>query len=171
MPGLLDFVSLRDMIDGGGAGRAGDAFEGGPLSGFLNELGIRPLGYRDRTRPMARPAPRQGAPAAPAAAPVDAQPMIGGLTPADILEAIQRGAPVGPRVMQPPRMPTLLELMEEERLRRDMDAGMSFDLSAFSPAPPSPVTMMYPPTLAGPEPIAPLRYSMRYHPATGYGPR
>lgn len=68
MLGLLDFVSLRDMIDGGGAGRAGDAFEGGPLSGFLNELGIRPRGYFDRQREM-RAAPPVMSTRSPAAAP------------------------------------------------------------------------------------------------------
>jgi len=53
------FLGLMDMIDGGGMGRAGQTFEGGPLSGFLNALGVRPAGYMDRledTRPMARPA-------------------------------------------------------------------------------------------------------------------
>lgn len=33
------FTSFRDMIDGGGAGRSGDRFEDGPLSGLLNALG------------------------------------------------------------------------------------------------------------------------------------
>ena len=58
MPGLLDFISLRDMIDGGGAGRAGQTFEGGALSPLLNSLGVRPMGFMDRqaeARPMARP--------------------------------------------------------------------------------------------------------------------
>lgn len=42
------FFGLMDMIDGGGMGRAGSEFEGGPLSGLLNALGIRPQGYADR---------------------------------------------------------------------------------------------------------------------------
>lgn len=52
------FLGLMDMIDGGGMGRSGQTFEGGPLSGFLNALGIRPAGYMDRleaAQPMARP--------------------------------------------------------------------------------------------------------------------
>lgn len=52
------FLGLMDMIDGGGMGRAGQTFEGGPLSGFLNALGIRPQGYEERlsqARPMPRP--------------------------------------------------------------------------------------------------------------------
>lgn len=63
------FLGLLDMLDGGGAGRAGPTFEGGPLSEFLNKLGIKPAGYRDRlaeARPMARPA---GPGAAPPSAP------------------------------------------------------------------------------------------------------
>ena len=55
------FLGLMDMIDGGGMGRAGSEFEGGPLSGFLNALGIRPQGYADRMegqpRYLAGPAP------------------------------------------------------------------------------------------------------------------
>jgi hypothetical protein len=42
------FLGLMDMIDGGGMGRAGSEFEGGPLSGLLNALGIRPQGYAAR---------------------------------------------------------------------------------------------------------------------------
>lgn len=68
MPGLLDFISLRDMIDGGGAGRSGQRFEGGPLSGLLNDLGIRPLGYNDRMDEAA-PMGLAAAPPAPAMAP------------------------------------------------------------------------------------------------------
>lgn len=76
MAGLLDFISLRDMFDGGGAGRSGQKFEGGGLSDLLNGLGIRPMGFKDRleqARPMARPAglgqPGPMAPAAPQMAP------------------------------------------------------------------------------------------------------
>ena len=68
------FQGLLDMINGGGAGQAGQTFEGGPLSGLLNLLGIRPQGYQDRLA-AARPQPRpmmpmpthapQPAPAAP----------------------------------------------------------------------------------------------------------
>ena len=50
------YRGLLDMINGGGAGRAGQTFEGGGLSGLLNSLGIRPMGYRDRLAD-ARPAP------------------------------------------------------------------------------------------------------------------
>ena len=59
--------ALRDMLDGGGRGRAGQRFEGGLLADLANALGIRPLGYEERlaaARPMARPT-RPATPAAP----------------------------------------------------------------------------------------------------------
>lgn len=44
------YKSLMDMIDGGGAGRSGDRFEGGGLLSLLaNEL-FRPAGYEERLR-------------------------------------------------------------------------------------------------------------------------
>lgn len=55
---MANYLGLIDMLNGGGAGRAGDTFEGGPLSNFLNNLGVRPMGYQDRlsaARPMPRP--------------------------------------------------------------------------------------------------------------------
>lgn len=36
------FTSVRDMFDGGGAGRSGSTFSGGPLSGAANRAGISP---------------------------------------------------------------------------------------------------------------------------------
>jgi hypothetical protein len=50
------YQGLLDMLNGGGAGRAGQTFEGGGLSGLLNSLGIRPMGYQDRLA-EARPQP------------------------------------------------------------------------------------------------------------------
>ena len=49
------FLGLMDMIDGGGMGRSGSEFEGGPFSGFLNALGIRPQGYEARMEAEAMP--------------------------------------------------------------------------------------------------------------------
>lgn len=57
--------AFRDMFDGGGAGRSGDRFQGGPLSGALNTIGIRPAGYRDRLaarEAMPAPVARSSAP-------------------------------------------------------------------------------------------------------------
>ena len=53
------FKSMADMFDGGGAGRAGQRFEGGAMSDFLNDIGVKPYGYYDRmkaVRPQMRPA-------------------------------------------------------------------------------------------------------------------
>jgi hypothetical protein len=68
------FLGLLDMLDGGGAGRSGQTFEGGPLSGFLNALGVRPQGYQERMeqeRMMPRPmmGGSSSAPMAPAPMP------------------------------------------------------------------------------------------------------
>ena len=38
----------RDFFDGGGLGRSGDRFVGGPYSMLANALGIRPMGYQQR---------------------------------------------------------------------------------------------------------------------------
>ena len=57
--------ALRDMLDGGGRGRAGQRFEGGLLADLANALGIRPMGYEERlaaARPMARPTRPAAAP-------------------------------------------------------------------------------------------------------------
>jgi len=40
----------RDFFDGGGLGRSGDRFVGGPMSMLANALGVRPMGYNDRDR-------------------------------------------------------------------------------------------------------------------------
>lgn len=37
------FTGIRDMFDGGGAGRSGSTFSGGPLSGMANRVGISPV--------------------------------------------------------------------------------------------------------------------------------
>jgi hypothetical protein len=70
------FLNLMDMFDGGGMGRAGSEFEGGPLSGLLNALGIRPMGagraMDQSPQPMPRP-PGLGA-SGPAPAPMTPPP-------------------------------------------------------------------------------------------------
>lgn len=77
----------RDMFDGGGFGRTGPTFQGGPygglFGGLLNAAGVRPMGYMERlgsVRPQMRPPmPAYAAPAAfPQAAPPAfvAQPVV-----------------------------------------------------------------------------------------------
>jgi len=59
----MKFNGLMDMINGGGAGQAGQTFEGGPFSDMLNQLGARPAGFQDRmgqVRPQMRPQQPQG---------------------------------------------------------------------------------------------------------------
>lgn len=71
---MAQYLGLIDMLDGGGAGRSGQTFEGGPLSNFLNSLGIRPMGYQDRlsaARPMPRPMPMVSGAPTPAQPPAD----------------------------------------------------------------------------------------------------
>jgi hypothetical protein len=61
--------AFRDMFDGGGAGRYGDTFEGGPVSGLLNNLGVRPHGYRDRLSDRNRPVASRNPAPTPVATP------------------------------------------------------------------------------------------------------
>ena len=41
------YTSFSDMFDGGGAGKSGVNFEGGPFSKSLNKMGVNPLGYNE----------------------------------------------------------------------------------------------------------------------------
>jgi len=41
------YTSWSDMWDGGGAGKSGIDFEGGPLSKMFNKLGFQPKGYKE----------------------------------------------------------------------------------------------------------------------------
>lgn len=61
---MAQYTGLLDMINGGGAGKAGDTFEGGLFSELLNGLGIRPRGYADRLAEQQKLAAMQ--PTAPA---------------------------------------------------------------------------------------------------------
>ena len=73
----MAYISLLDMFDGGGAGASGSEFKGGPVSGLLNRLGVRPAGYADRTASMdvmpprrpSRPQPPMAVRSAPAPRP------------------------------------------------------------------------------------------------------
>jgi len=73
--GLGDFINARDMFDGGGAGKAGPEFEGGAISPLLNQLGIKPAGYRDRMQGQARPPMASTSMGVPAPAPVQVTPL------------------------------------------------------------------------------------------------
>jgi len=102
--GAGGFSGLKDMIDGGGAGMAGDTFKGGAMSDIANQIGIRPMGYNDRmegmqaTRPQMRPPMPQPAPAAAPAGPVRpmARPYNGAppVPPVQAMPLNAMGAPV-----------------------------------------------------------------------------
>ena len=51
----MDYKGLLDMIDGGGAGRAGQQFEGGGLLSAIANMVATPYGSQDRMRSQARP--------------------------------------------------------------------------------------------------------------------
>jgi hypothetical protein len=53
---MAGYTSFLDMLNGGGAGTAGDEFEGGLFSDLLNAMGMRPMGYADRQAASPQPA-------------------------------------------------------------------------------------------------------------------
>lgn len=124
------YLGLLDMLNGGGPGRAGPEFMGGPLSGLLNALGIRPMGasraMEESPRPMPRPMPATAMPppapvlTPPTVPPVTATPLAPSMD--EILAALS-AAPRGPYapVGAPTDYPTLQEInamMEADRMAR-----------------------------------------------------
>jgi hypothetical protein len=122
------FLGLLDMIDGGGAGQSGSKFEGGPLSGLLNALGIKPKGANEMAQPVAPVQPQAPMPMpspAPAMAPpampdVSTQPLPPSMQ--ELLAALS-SAPRGPYApaQAPQAYPSLQEItamMEAERMKR-----------------------------------------------------
>lgn len=71
----MAYVSLLDMFDGGGAGASGSEFQGGPVSGLLNRMGVRPAGYRDRTASMGQMPPARPQQPVAGPSPVSEQPL------------------------------------------------------------------------------------------------
>ena len=72
--GAGGFSGLKDMIDGGGAGMAGDTFKGGAMSDIANAIGIKPMGYMDRMQGMQTPQMRPPMPQPGAMPPQGAMP-------------------------------------------------------------------------------------------------
>lgn len=145
MPGLLDFINLRDMFDGGGAGRSGQRFEGGHLSGLLNDMGIRQLGYNDRmddARPMPRPAPPmpprpapKANPYAPGAVTTTTLPPtanIGSMSPADVLALLNRVSPP-PYAPKIDGVPNIIDMMIRDEIMRGQRAAAGFDNAIMFP--------------------------------------
>ena len=84
---------LTDMFDGGGFGKSGDRFSGGPpagalMGGLLNALNVRPMGYEDRLGAM-RPQMR----------PDDLQAVLGALALGPRVDSIAPPQPVSPAVV------------------------------------------------------------------------
>jgi hypothetical protein len=52
---LLKFLSMKDMVDGGGAGKAGPKFEGGGLLSEIANLLGKPLGWQDQEQAKGNP--------------------------------------------------------------------------------------------------------------------
>lgn len=104
------FLGLMDMIDGGGMGRSGKTFEGGPLSGFFNALDIRPAGYMQRMQAEAMP--RYMAGPAPATRP-EYRPMAG---PAPAPN------PYAPGAIETTVLPPMGQMSDEALMRIILDA-------------------------------------------------
>jgi hypothetical protein len=100
------FLGLLDMLDGGGAGRSGKTFEGGPLSGFLNALGIRPQGYQERME-RERMMPR---------------PMMGGSSSAPMAPAPMPPNPYAPGAITTTTLPPMGQMSDEALMKMIYDA-------------------------------------------------
>lgn len=119
-PDGAEVSAFRDRIDGGGAGTSGDRFEGSPISGLLNFLGIRPAGYAERQRQAAMPQPgRQfSRPTARPHMPPPSQPVATGgvlsqvfpFQPEDTNAGRYAGDPLA--MLQPEQRPDLAALIE-----------------------------------------------------------
>jgi hypothetical protein len=96
-----------DMMDGGGRGMAGDTFQGGPFSGLLNALGVRPRGYDARQAAMQQDTS----------------------APSLMAQPVQRPAPV-PQTYGMTSMPALT--MDQIQMLRQM--GINTDAMAGEPA-------------------------------------
>ena len=100
------FLGLLDMLDGGGAGRSGQTFEGGPLSGFLNALGVRPQGYQERME-RERMMPR---------------PMMGGSSSAPMAPAPMPPNPYAPGAITTTTLPPVGQMSDEALMKIVYDA-------------------------------------------------
>lgn len=121
---IMDFQNLRDMFDGGGAGRAGAEFEGGGILSMIANLIAKPLGSQQG----------QGQP----------QGLLGGMGSQG--QAMPPVAPPSPVELQysgrgnvgmpqPPNdmlgnMPYLTQIMQDNRQAR---AGAAFDMGQMTP--------------------------------------
>lgn len=138
-------TALRDMFDGGGAGRSGDEFEGGGILSLIANLLATPYGsQRQRTAgiidqptrpPRTRPAPP---PTQPADAQAAAEMMMGSdpardirrlpsetLMSPDLYEYYRQGGPSGDRALDTPLQAA--PLSREANLPTPRPVGASFE--------------------------------------------
>jgi hypothetical protein len=152
------YLGLLDMINGGGAGQAGQTFEGGGLSGLLNSLGIRPMGYRDRLA-EAQPQPNPMM-MAPRVSTMGAPPMGPGLSP--VPDQIQQMMPTTP---VPDQIAELLRTLGID----PQQPGVSEALLALGNGQP-PYAMSVSPRMPTGENYDPMARGAGVFPM-GYGPR
>ena len=118
---MNDYSSFRDMIDGGGAGAAGDRFQGGGLLSLLANLFATPLGSEQMTRPQARPMGMPDIQPVPMASPpTPNQPLS---VPPSMMESLQRGLPSVPPVTTTTLPPQAA--MPNDDLMRMIEAALS----------------------------------------------
>ena len=132
---------LTDMFDGGGFGKSGDRFSGGPpagalMGGLLNALNVRPMGYEDRLgamRPQMRPNDLQtvlGA-LAPTAAPTPTAAFNSAFAPTQFVDDRVRG----PYPLTPEGDLMLQGDLAREKLARDFALSDQIKLMGGIPAP------------------------------------
>jgi len=133
----------RDMVDGGGFGRTGPTFQGGPLGGLLgailNSGGVRPMGYQERLGsvrpqmrpPMPAPAYTAPAPAAPMGMPAYTMPSAMGMpAPAPMgMPAYTQPSAMG---MPTPRGPMTMEQWMNTTFSDGMPPGITAEALADS---------------------------------------
>jgi hypothetical protein len=113
---LGDYENFLDMINGGGAGRAGQRFEGGGLLSEIANIFALPYGYEERlsqARPRVRPT-GLGAPPPVAPAPSPITPMMRGEDLAMSMPVAPYSPPMGGgrAAMGPQRLPQPLTFEE-----------------------------------------------------------
>ena len=174
----FDSYSVQDnRRGGGGPGRYGDTFQGGPFSGALNAVGVRPAGYRARQEAAG---PDMGMAEAMAA------PAMTGTTPATT--AVMPPAPTIPPVTTTPSNAFPGMYVSNYISMRSPSMNPAFAGSGMTPAPAmtgdtanyvpmrdptSPTTGVMPADLApayDPRMTPEMQRAMRSMPATGQAP-
>lgn len=139
-------VSARqDMLDGGGRGMAGDTFQGGLLSGILNAMRVRPMGFDARQQAVTAPAPTPEVTRSAVSPAMPMRPMARPMRPA---------APAAPYA--PPMQPGMSVMPDGETfLRQNIAAIPAIDRPMMD----MPTTMTAPPRMSAP--MAPQGYAGR----------